>query len=110
VPWSDHLRSLIQQYSTNQDYQAIDLVVELERRELFVVEGRYVTAPFLFQQSIDGYVESFHGRASFARERMTPQQAADFDHAVRTLVTQYRNNTVELHVKGTIVWGRPQAI
>jgi SAM-dependent methyltransferase len=110
VPWSEPLRRLIQQYSTNQDYQAIDLIAELERRKLFVVEGRYVTSPWPFRQPIDDYVESFHGRASFARERMMPQQAADFDHAVRTLVTEYRNDTVELQVIGTIVWGRPQAI
>ena len=79
-------------------------------KPVFVVEGRYVTSPWPFRQSIDDYVESFHGRAAFARERMAPQQSTDFDHAVRTLLAGYQNHTVELQVVGTIVWGLPQTI
>ncbi|MCG8353240.1 MAG: methyltransferase domain-containing protein [Chloroflexales bacterium] len=110
VPWSDQLGRLIRCYSLNQDYHAIDLIAELEQRNLFTVKGRQTTPPWFFQQSIDDYVESFHGRASFARERMAPQQAADFDHAVRTLVSLHCSDTVELPVVATIVWGKPHLV
>ena len=107
LPWGDQLRRICQQYSTNRDYQALDLIVELVRRGLFVEEGRTETVPWPFQQSIDDYIESFHGRASFSRERMTPAQAAAFDAAVRAAVTPYAQSSVELPIVVSIVWGRP---
>jgi SAM-dependent methyltransferase len=108
VPWDDQLARVIRQYSLNPAYQARDLVNELQQRDLLDVEGRHNMAPWPFRQSIDDYVESFHGRASFARERMRPDQAVDFDRAVRTLVAAYRSDFVELPVVATIAWGRPR--
>jgi SAM-dependent methyltransferase len=110
VPWDDQLVRVIQQYSLNQAYQALDLVNELQQRDLLDVEGRRKMAPWPFRQSIDDYVESFHGRASFARERMRPDQAAEFDCAVRTLVAAYQSDFVELPIVATIAWGRPRLV
>ena len=107
VPWDDQLARVIRQYSLNQAYQALDLLSELEQRGLLDVEGRRKMAPWAFRQSVEDYVESFHGRASFARERMRPDQAADFDRAVRTLVAGYQSDLVDLPVVATIAWGRP---
>jgi ubiquinone/menaquinone biosynthesis C-methylase UbiE len=108
VPWDDQLARVIRQYSLNQAYQALDLVNELEQRGLLDVEGRHETAPWAFRQSVEDYVESFHGRASFARERMRPDRATDFDRAIRTLVAAYQSDLVELPVVATIAWGRPR--
>ncbi len=109
MPWSEQLERLIQRYSLSQEYQPVDLIAELERRKLFVVEDRIITPPWSFEQPIDAYVESFHGRASFARRRMTPQQIADFDRAVYSLVSPYCPETVALPIVATIVWGQPQS-
>lgn len=108
MPWSDQLGGLIQRYSTNRDYRPVDLVAELERRGLFEVEGRAETAPWAFRQSLDDYVESFHGRASFSRARMTAADAAAFDAAVRALVTPHAQTGVTLPIVAQVVWGRPQ--
>ena len=107
MPWSADLGRLIQRYSTNQDYQAIDLVAELEHRHLFRVEDRVATQPWIFRQSVDAYIESFHGRASFARERMGATDASAFDQHLRKLVTAHTQTLVELPLVARIVWGRP---
>jgi SAM-dependent methyltransferase len=107
MPWSAHLGRLIQRYSTNQDYQAIDLIAELEQRHLFRVEDRLTTDPWMFRQSVDAYIESFHGRASFARERMSATDASAFDQQLRALVMAYTQEVVELPMIARIVWGRP---
>jgi 2-polyprenyl-3-methyl-5-hydroxy-6-metoxy-1,4-benzoquinol methylase len=107
MPWSAALGRLIQRYSTNQDYQAIDLIAELEQRQLFRVEGRATTQPWIFRQSVDAYIESFHGRASFARERMDATDARAFDQQLRELVTAQTQTLVELPLVARIVWGRP---
>jgi len=107
MPWSAQLGRLIQRYSTNQDYQAVDLIAELKQRQLFRVEGRMTTQPWIFRQSVDAYIESFHGRASFARERMTANDASVFDQQLRALVTAHTQEAVELPVIARIVWGKP---
>jgi ubiquinone/menaquinone biosynthesis C-methylase UbiE len=109
MPWSTPLGRLIQRYSTNQEYQAVDLVSELEQRQLLRVEGRMTTDPWVFRQSVDAYVESFHGRASFARERMDANDAQAFDRQLRDLVTPHVQALVELPLIAQIVWGRPLA-
>jgi len=109
VPWSAELGKLIQQYSTNQTYQPIDLIAELTSRGLFAEKGRTTTAPWPFKQSVEAYVESFHGRASFSRERMRTADAETFDNAVQEAVRQYTQHDVELPIVATVVWGKPLA-
>ena len=60
-----------------------------------------------FEQTIDAYVESFHGRASLARERMTSDAALAFDAEARRLVSAYTQHTVELQLVAEITWGIP---
>jgi ubiquinone/menaquinone biosynthesis C-methylase UbiE len=107
MPWSAQLGQLIQRYSTNQDYQAVDLITELEQRQLFRAEGRMKTQPWIFRQSVDAYIESFHGRASFARERLDAEDVRAFDQHLRELVTAHTQALVELPLIASIVWGRP---
>lgn len=105
--WSEGLEPLIRRYSTNHDYQKVNLVAELERRGLFAVKGKRQTDPIAFVQSLDSYVESFHGRASFSRERMSKADAVSFDQAIRDLVAAFNPQTVTLPLIADVVWGRP---
>ena len=86
VPWQPVLDEIIPLYSTNQDFEPYDLVEVLERRRLFEVSGRTTTKPQTFSQTVDDYVESFHARNGFSRQRMDPREAAAFDAAVREAV------------------------
>jgi ubiquinone/menaquinone biosynthesis C-methylase UbiE len=107
--WDDELLPIIRQFSTIRDYQVVDLVTELESRGLFQVSGRQTTAPVPFTQPLDTYIESFHGRASFSRERMNVGVSEAFDDTVRALVSRYSPRDVRLQVVTEVVWGKPLA-
>jgi SAM-dependent methyltransferase len=110
VPWNDRLLEIIREYSTAEGYREFDIGAELAALGLFTEQGRITTEPWTFVQSIDDYIESFHGRASFSRERMWPADSRAFDIAVRGLVSRYTSNIVELPVVAKIVWGQPAEV
>jgi SAM-dependent methyltransferase len=107
VPWGDELLSIIKRFSIYGKFEHVDIAAELERRGLFRTAGRVRTHPVSFEQTIDAYIESFHGRASLARERMTSEAALAFDAAARQLVSAYTRHTVELQLVAEISWGTP---
>jgi ubiquinone/menaquinone biosynthesis C-methylase UbiE len=107
-PWATDLQKLINQYSTNRDYQPYDLIQELTQRGLLRIAGSERTSFEPFTQSIDDYIESIHSRNGFSRDRMTIEAAAAFDRATRTLLEPYAiEDTVTLRVSGSVVSGLP---
>ena len=108
VPWVEGLNEIIPAYSTNKDYESFDLLDELERRRLFSVVGRRRTAPQEYRMSVNRYVEMFHARNGFSRQRMDAQSAAEFDTAVRDLVAPYTvDQALTFDVSTGITWGHP---
>ncbi|MFN8473676.1 MAG: class I SAM-dependent methyltransferase [Anaerolineae bacterium] len=107
MPWGDKLLEIVRAFSTNQNYRPVDLGVELARRGLFAEEGRRRFGPTPFTQPVEAYIESFHGRASFSRARMSPAEASAFDDAVRDLITTQVGETVTLQVFTDVIWGKP---
>jgi SAM-dependent methyltransferase len=108
TPWDEGLGPIIRRYSTITNFQPYDTPRDVERRGLFRRAGAQRTKPVSFTQRLDEYVESFHGRASFSRERMAPAQAAAFDAEVRALVAPFCGEAVvELQVEVEVVWGKP---
>jgi hypothetical protein len=84
------------------------VVEELERRQLFELRGSYETQALSFQQSVAAWVESFHARNGFSRDRMDSQQAHDFDAALQAAITPYcPDDVVEQQVTARILWGVP---
>jgi ubiquinone/menaquinone biosynthesis C-methylase UbiE len=107
-PWAAALQQLINQYSTNRDYQPYDLVHELTQRGLLHVVASELTEFRPFTQSINDFIESIHSRNGFSRDRMTIEAAAAFDRAVQTLLQPYAvEDTVTLLIGGTVVSGLP---
>jgi SAM-dependent methyltransferase len=108
-PWQRQLQAIIPRYSTNRDFEPYNLIEELERRGLFRVIGSSRTAAVPFRQSIEDYVESFHSRNGFSRQRLTHEDADAFDSSVRRLVCPYadREGNIELQLLSTVTWGRP---
>ena len=108
VPWSQGLGRLIARYSTNRDYRPYDLVSELRSRELSLEAGRRVTRPVHCEQPTGSYIESFHTRNGFSRERMTPAAAEAFDEGLRRLVGAHcPDGVVRGETQATVVWGTP---
>lgn len=109
LPWDEPLRSLIRRYSTNQKFQPYDTIEELERRGLFTKVGEQRTAPVPFTQSIDDYIESFHARNGFSRERMSREDADGFDAEVKALLAGYcPTGEVTLQITALVAWGKPR--
>lgn len=106
--WYDVLHQIIPRYSTNKDFEPYDLIEELERRGLFQKVGEKAPAPVPFVQSIDDYIESFHSRNGFSRERMGLEQAAAFDQEAREiLLRSHKDGVMALQVIGRVIWGLP---
>jgi hypothetical protein len=84
-------------------------VDELVQRDLFIPESMESTPPMEIRQSVAEYVESFHSRNGFSRNRMTPAQAAGFDDAVTRLVTPFSmQGALTLHITARVVTGKPR--
>jgi trans-aconitate methyltransferase len=110
VPWDKELTEIIRAYSTTRDFRTFDLVSELEQRQLFQKAGTKTTSAIAFAQPLEQYIESFHARASFSRERISKENAAAFDLALLELVKPFTlNGKIELSVSAEIVWGKPLA-
>ncbi len=108
LPWDDALRGLIRRSSTNQKFQPYDTIEELERRGLFTKAGEQRTAAMPFTQPIEDYIESFHARNGFSRERMSREAAAAFDTEVRKLLAGFcPDGAVTMQVTARVAWGRP---
>jgi trans-aconitate methyltransferase len=106
-PWSS-LHEIIPHYRTDAGYQPYNMLEMLERHGLFHKVGEQRTAPSHFVQTIDDYIESYHSRSGFSRERMGQEQAAAFDQAARRiLLVAYPDGLITLEVMGSVVWGFP---
>lgn len=108
-PWDEALQPIMRQLSVYGDrFERMDLIAELERRRLFEKRGELRSEPTPCTQSLDAYVESFHGRAGFPRERMSFEAARDFDDAVREAASAFvQSDAVALHISARITWGMP---
>ena len=107
--WYDELAAIIPQFSTSKKFQPFELVEELETRDLFQKVGEKDTQPVPFVQSVDDYIESFHSRNGFSRERMKPEMATAFDsEAKKILLKKYPDGILSLHVVANVTWGRPE--
>lgn len=108
TPWEDDLRTIRRRYGTIPNWQYYDHIKALEERGLFQRIGSQQLEPVPFTQSLTDYIESFHGRASFSRQRMTPENAVAFDEAVYSLVSPYcKDGMLELQAVTELVWGKP---
>jgi hypothetical protein len=102
---------VIDHYSTNRAYRPYNLVEELEGRGLFRTLGHDETAPVPLERTVADYVESFHARNGFSRDRMTPANAAAFDAEATTLVAPHAaGGIVRTRIVGKVVWGEPAPV
>ena len=106
LPWESEVGALIARLSTNRVFRASDLIDELASRALFRERGRHFTEPIAFAQSLDDYVESFHSRNGFSRERMGAAAADEFDRGVRVAVLAHApDGIVRGSLSARLVWG-----
>lgn len=106
-PWSS-LNDVLKGYRTDGKDYSYNMLGELERHGLFRKVGEQKTEPVSFVQSLDDYIESYHSRSGFARERMGEKRANAFDREARELLLRsYPDGVVPLQVSGHVIWGLP---
>ncbi|MGE0191416.1 MAG: class I SAM-dependent methyltransferase [Planctomycetota bacterium] len=106
TPWRGELHELIARHSVNRDWQALDLVAELERRGLFQAGGRHETAPGLVSQSIEEYLDLVHSRSALARRRLGAVALRELDEGVLRIVAPHvRDGRLTYPVSCVLTWG-----
>lgn len=112
-PWDRAIRPILWRHSMNRDYSPYDMTTvaaELEQRGLFQLLGSYETKPVSFQQSIPAWVESFHARNGFSRDRMPVASASACDAALRSAMSPYcPDGLVTQKIGARILWGVPRS-
>lgn len=108
VPWATDAQVVIDRYSTNRDYRPYNLITELTERGLFQIMDQWQTEPVPFRQPIHDYVNSFHARNGFSRDRMAPAAADAFDRELTAIVARHATDGfVHLSITGQIITGLP---
>jgi hypothetical protein len=104
-PWSP-LDEILARYRTDR-YQGQP--EDTQQQSLFQQVGESTTRPIPFVQSLDDFIESFHSRVGFSRERMGQAQATAFDQeAKKLLLKSHSDGTITFQVTARIVWGFPR--
>jgi len=95
-------------HSWNSHFERLDVVAELERRGLFRRSGRHVTAPSPWRPTLDEIVEVHFSTSGLARDRLRdPEGFASEIRAVVEQALEPREGRYDLHVVGSVTWGRP---
>ncbi len=106
-PWS-LLGEILTRYRTNSSAGPYNMLAALEKQGLFQKVGEKTTEPISFVQSVEDFIESYHSRSGFSRERMGPVQAEAFDQEARSILQEvYGEGVIAFQVAGRIAWGYP---
>ena len=106
--WAEELQPLMPQYSTIHDFVPYDVADELQIRDLFKLERRAATQFVPFAQSVEDYVEFWHSRAGFARERLGQTQANAFGEDLRRILSAHASHGIlSYDVGAELAWGIP---
>ena len=69
--------------------------------------GHRITAPVEFSQSIGDYLRCQHSRATWAEDVLGEEKSAEFDAAMRAILTRYaQEGMLTYSVQTRMEWGR----
>lgn len=106
-PWG-LLSEAIDEYRTDGGYQPFNVLDELENHGLFNKVGQKTTKPVKFSQAVDAFIESYHSRSMFSKDRMGTDRAVEFKRAAQNELQQkYPRGMIEFDLTVDIVWGVP---
>jgi SAM-dependent methyltransferase len=109
--WDAAVGPILGRYSMNTDfvpYTMLTVAAELERRGLFRLRGAHTTAPAPFRQPVDEWVETFHARNGFSRDRMDANAASAFGAELRAAIGRFcPGGIVEQSIAARVLWGDP---
>ncbi len=107
-PWSI-LGEIVSRYRADGGHVPYNMVEQLQERNLFQKVGEKQLSAVPFEQSIDHFIESYHSRSGFSRERIGPVQANAFDQEARDILLKtYDDGMIPFQIEGGVVWGQPK--
>ena len=108
VPWQEEVRALRRQVRGHEYPRPTESTKVLEQDGLFRQVGEKETAPVVFRQTVDDYVEQHHSRSDMARVKIGEEAAARFDTELRRILAKYvQGDEIEMQIKARVVWGKP---
>ncbi len=108
VPWQEEVRALRKQVRGHEYPRPTESTKVLEQDGLFQMVGEKETAPVVFRQTVDDYVEQYHSRSDMARVRIGEEAAARFDAELRRILAKYvHGDEIEMQISARVVWGKP---
>jgi SAM-dependent methyltransferase len=102
------LDPIYNRHSGNPDFAALDLIQELERRDLFATEGRRTTARAPWRPTLEEVIGCHHSQSGFVLEKMADPEG--FDRELTEASAAFpvgRDGRFELEVAAEVVWGLP---
>jgi trans-aconitate methyltransferase len=108
--WRDELLPVIKKHTRNPDNDPTFNVVDaIRERGLLDLTGTAKTAPVVQRKTVADYIEWLHSTSTLARDLMSAEEAAEFDSAVRKVLTPYaQDGVLELTIVAQLSWGRPR--
>jgi len=114
VPWAAAIEELVPRYSAIPNWTPIDLVAEVRASEVFDLGEVQKVGPEHFEQSVENYLESWHSRAGFVRERLAEGAEDKFRAGIAAAVQPHAREDSEgrrwigIDVRAEFVIGRPR--
>ena len=110
------IRPVLMRHSAVRVWQDVDLLTELQDRELFTLVGAHRFGPEPWQPPVEQYLECRHSQRSFARSAMGETAARAFDAELRQVLVELfsrseircESERLQLDVETTLAWGRPR--
>lgn len=106
LPEINSIVSIIQRYSTNDEWEDYDIKKCLENRGFFTNVNEKQTEPIILQQSINGFIESIHSRNGFSKERMKPENINLMHQEINEVLAPHvEDNKFAFSITATLMWG-----
>ena len=96
------------------NFEPIDLHAEVNRYELFDLSETQEVGPERFEQTVEDYLESWHSRAGFVRERLAAGAAEEFRAGIAAALQPHARvgkegrRYLEIDVRASFFTARPR--
>jgi trans-aconitate methyltransferase len=108
MPWQEEVRELRRQVRGHEYPRPTASSEVLEQDGLFKKIGEKKTAPIVFKQMVDEFIEQHHSRSDMARVKIGTDAAAHFDAKLRSILAKYvTGDEIEMQITAEVVWGKP---
>ena len=105
--WRPAMLDVIRRYSPVEHHREThEIVSELVREGLFVLEGEERTVPEPFDRSIDDYLRFLGSTSTLSRFTLGPRAGA-FAAECREVFARHAMERIRSSVVGYVAWGRP---